>query len=172
MDSKANTNFRARVLPKLVLLKVFHLEKFCDNAILTKISGLWSFESALSYRKLLFIVRAINRYSEDNVHKLFFVRIGSFLKQPDDSIGLVKDLAAMFKKYMTYMTFFWTGPQRTNALTFLNGNSPWKTELIPTKIVYRKLISRATYISPYYKKHFLRFHFFISRLGSKGKHSA
>ena len=32
------------------LRKVFHLPKFCDNAILTKISGLWSIKSAVNYR--------------------------------------------------------------------------------------------------------------------------
>ena len=30
--------------------KVGNLPKFCDNAILTKISGLWSIESAVNYR--------------------------------------------------------------------------------------------------------------------------
>ena len=85
--------------------KVFHLRKFCDDAILTKISGLWSTESSVNYRKLLFIARAINRSSEDNVHKLLFLRIGSFLKQPGNSIGLVKDLAAVFKKCDPYDLF-------------------------------------------------------------------
>ena len=103
------------------LRKVFHLPKFCDNSILTKISGLWS----VNYRKLLFIVRIINRSSKDNVYRLLFLRIGSFLKQPSDSIGFVKDLAAVFKKYdLQYMTSFWPGPQRTNLLTILNGNVP------------------------------------------------
>ena len=104
------------------LCKVFHLPRFCDNSILTKISGLWSIESAVNYSKLLFIACVINRSSEDNVHKLLLLRIRSFLKQPDDSIGLVKDLAAVFKKYDLYDPF-WTGPQRTNVLTFLNGNA-------------------------------------------------
>ena len=122
LDSKANTNSRARALPKFVLRKVFHFPKFCDNAILNKISGLWSSESAVNYRKLIFIARAIRRSSEDNVHKLLLLRIGSFFRQPDDSIGLVKDLATVFKS-MTNMIFFWTGPQRTNVLTILNGNA-------------------------------------------------
>ena len=104
------------------LRNVFYLPKFCDNAILTKISGLWSIESAVNYRKLLFITRAINRYSEDNVNKLLLLRIRSFLKQPGDSIGLVKDLAAVFKKHHLD-DFFWTGPQGTNVLTILNGNA-------------------------------------------------
>ena len=79
-----------------LLRKVFHLPKFCDDAILTKISGLWYIESAVNYRKLLFIAHAINRSSEDNVLKLLLLRIGSFLRQPYDSIGLVKDLATVF----------------------------------------------------------------------------
>ena len=64
------------------LREAFHLPKFCVNSILTKISGLWSTEYAVNYRKLLFIVRVINRSLEDNVYKLLFLRIGSFLKQP------------------------------------------------------------------------------------------
>ena len=39
------------------LRKVFHLPKFCDSIILAKISGLWSVESAVNYRKLLFFAR-------------------------------------------------------------------------------------------------------------------
>ena len=85
------------------LRKVFHLPKFCDNAILTKISGVWSTKSAVGYRKLLFIARAVNRFLEDKVHKFLFLRIGSFLKQPGDSID--KDLAAVFKKYDIYDLF-------------------------------------------------------------------
>ena len=53
------------------LRNVFHLKKFCDNSILTKISGLRSIESAVNYKKLLFIARVINRSSEDNVYKLY-----------------------------------------------------------------------------------------------------
>ena len=87
------------------LRKVFHLPKFCDNSILTKISGLCSIESAVNYRKLLFIAYVINRPSEDNVYKLLLLRIGSFLKQPGDSIGFVKDLAAVFKRYDLYDLF-------------------------------------------------------------------
>ena len=90
---------------------------------LPKSRGLWSIESAVNYRKLLFIASAINRSSEDNVHKLLLLRIRSFLKQTDDSIGLVKDLAAVFKKYDLYDLYFLTGPQRTNVLTMLNGNA-------------------------------------------------
>ena len=90
---------------------MFHLPKFCGNSVLTKISGLWSIESAINYRKLVFIARAINRSSEDNVYKFLILRIRSFLKQRDDSIGLVKDLAAVFKKYNLHDLFFWTGPQ-------------------------------------------------------------
>ena len=56
------------------------------------------------WRQACFIARAINRSSEDNVHKLLFLRIGSFLKQPGDSIGLVKSLQQCLKS-MTYMTF-------------------------------------------------------------------
>ena len=105
-------------MPKLALHKVFHLPEFCDNAILR----LWSIESAVNYRKLLFIARAINRSLEDNAHKLLLQRIRSFLKQPDDSIGLVKDLVAVFKTYDLY-DLFCTGPQRTSVLTILNGNA-------------------------------------------------
>ena len=104
LDSKANIILELERCQSWFLRKVFHLPKFCDNAILTKISGLWS-ESAVNYRKLLFIAHAINRSSEDNVHKLLLLRIRSFLKQPDDSIGLVKDLAAVFKKYDLYDLF-------------------------------------------------------------------
>ena len=122
LDSKANTNSRARALRNL-FRKVFNLPKFCDNSILTKISGLWSIDSAVNYRKLLFIARVINRSSEDNVYKLLFLRFGSFLKQPGDSTGFVKDLATVFKKYDLY-DLFWPGPQRTNVSTILNGNAP------------------------------------------------
>ena len=54
---------------------------------------------------MLFIASAINRSLNKNVHKLLFLRIGSFLKQPGDSISLVKDFAAVFKKYDLYDFF-------------------------------------------------------------------
>ena len=110
------------------MCKVFRLLKFCDNAILTKISGLWSIESAVNYRKLLFIARTINRSLEDNVQKLHFLRIGSFLKQPGNSIGLVKDLAAVFKKYDLYDLFLdWATEDQ--CVNYSEWKCEWKRDL-------------------------------------------
>ena len=50
-------------------------------------------------------MHVINRSSKDNVYRLLFQRIDSFLKQPSDSIGFFKDLAAVFKKYDPYDLF-------------------------------------------------------------------
>ena len=89
------------------------------NDVFTQISGLWSIEYPVNYRKLLFVARVINRSLEDNVHKLLLLRIGSFLKQPDNSIGLVKDLAAVFKKYDLYDFLDFA----TEVFTILNRNA-------------------------------------------------
>ena len=113
------------------LRKVFHLPKFCDNSILIKISGLWSIESAVNYRKLLFIARVINRSSEDNVYRLLLLRKTSFLKQPDDSI----DLVTVFKKYDLYDLFLdWATEDQ--CLTY----PEWKCTLTKRIITYENCL--------------------------------
>ena len=87
------------------LRKVFHLPKFCDSIILTKISGLWSVESAVNYRKLLFFARTINRSPKDNVYQLLLLRIDNFLNHPDRSTGFIKDNTEICKKYDLFDLF-------------------------------------------------------------------
>ena len=84
---------------------MFHLPKFCDSVILSKISGLWSVESAVNYRKLLFFARTMNRSPEDNVYQLLLLPIDNFLNHPDRSTGFVKDITEICKKYDLFDLF-------------------------------------------------------------------
>ena len=96
------------------LRKVFHLPKFCDSIILTKISRLWSVESAVNYRKLLFFARTMNRSPEDNVYQLLLLRIDNFLNHPDRSTGFVRDLQRLQRFAKSTICFFCSsvGPRK------------------------------------------------------------
>ena len=64
-----------------------------------EVYGLRSIEAEIHQRKLPFFARILNSEPGDLVYRLFLIRAKSFFTSSLNSIGLVKNISEILKKY-------------------------------------------------------------------------